>query len=154
MSTAPEAREGGCRCGRVRFRVSGAPMCTMACHCTGCQRMTGSAFSLSSLYPADQFTLLQGEPVIGGLHGATRHFHCDYCMSWLFTRPEGLDGLVNLRTTMLDAPPADPPFLETWTAEALPWVKTGAAHSYEAFPPPDAFAPMIAEFAAHGQANG
>src|SRR5215470_19244491 len=88
---------GGCRCGRVRFRINAAPLLTMACHCTGCQRMTSSAFSLSAAIPSDGFSVTQGEPVIGGLHGPTRHFFCAYCMSWLFTRPEGLDWFVNIR---------------------------------------------------------
>ncbi len=142
-----ETAEGGCRCGRVRFQVTGAPLVTMACHCTGCQRMTASAFSLSSLYPAEAFAILAGEPVLGGLHGDTRHFHCDYCKSWLFTRPDGLDAFVNLRTTMLDSPPAAPPFLESYTDEALPWAATGASYSYPKFPSPESFGTLIAAYA-------
>ena len=42
--------EGGCRCGRVRLRVEAPPLITMACHCTGCQRMSASAFSLTVQY--------------------------------------------------------------------------------------------------------
>jgi hypothetical protein len=37
-------QEGGCRCGQVRIKVTVPPFLTMACQCTGCQRMTGSAF--------------------------------------------------------------------------------------------------------------
>jgi hypothetical protein len=37
--------EGGCRCGRVRFRLAEQPWLEAACHCRGCQRMTASAFS-------------------------------------------------------------------------------------------------------------
>ena len=44
---------GQCRCGATRIEASGPPLITMACHCTGCQRMTGGAYSLSSFYPAD-----------------------------------------------------------------------------------------------------
>ena len=94
--------EGGCRCGQVRLRVSAPPLLTMACHCTGCQRMTASAFSLSAGFPSEGFTVTKGEPVIGGLHGTTRHYFCPHCMSWMFTRPEGFDWFVNLRATMLD----------------------------------------------------
>lgn len=43
-----------------------------------------------------------GEPVIGALHGPNRHFYCGHCTSWVFTRPHGLDWLVNFRATMLD----------------------------------------------------
>ena len=147
MADRDQVREGECRCGQARFRVRGAPILTMACHCTGCQRMTASAFSLSSLYPGSNFEVTEGEPVIGGLHGATRHFFCPHCMSWLFTRPEGLDEFVNVRTTMLDDARSLPPFIETYTSEALPWVKTPAVHSFEKFPATDQYPGLVEEFA-------
>jgi len=150
MSLQPAASipaEGGCRCGRLRLRVTGKPLFTAACHCRGCQKMSASAFSLTSCYAAGQFEIVTGEPVIGGLHGATRHYFCPHCLSWAFTRPEGMEEIVNLRTMMLDDPPRAPPFLETFTSEALPWAKTGATHSFEAFPPMERFQALLAEFA-------
>ena len=141
-----DGREGGCRCGQVRFHVTGKPVITMACHCTGCQRMTASAFSLSALYASGCFEVVQGEPVIGGLHGPTRHFFCPHCMSWLFTRPEGLDDFVNIRATMLDDAKDFAPFIETYTSEALPWAKTPAAHSFEKFPPMEVYPELVTEF--------
>jgi len=140
--------EGQCRCGRVRLRVSGPPLVTMACHCTGCQRMTASAFSLSSLYAAEAFEVTAGEPVIGGLHGATRHFFCPHCLSWLFTRPPGLEGFVNVRSTMLDDAASHAPFIETFTSERLPWAATGAARGFERFPDPERFPALLADYAA------
>lgn len=110
MPTLKLPAEGGCRCGRVRLKISAKPLLTMACHCTGCQRMSASAYSLSAAIPSDGFEIMQGEPVIGGLHGASRHYFCPYCMSWIFTRPEGLDWFVNLRPTMLDEPGWFTPF--------------------------------------------
>jgi len=147
MAEERKVREGVCRCGQVRFRVSAEPVMTMACHCTGCQRMTASAFSLSALYASDSFKVVQGEPVIGGLHGATRHFFCPHCMSWLFTRPEGLDAFVNVRATMFDDAREFAPFIETYTSEALPWAKTPALHSFERLPPMEAYPELMAEFA-------
>jgi hypothetical protein len=126
--------EGGCRCGRLRVRIDAPPLITIACHCTGCQRMSASAFSLSAAIPSDAFAVTRGEPVVGGLHGATRHYFCSYCMSWMFTRPEGLDWFVNLRPTMLDDPGWFEPFVETMTIEKLPWAVTPAVHSFERFP--------------------
>ena len=66
--------EGGCRCGQVRFRIAAPPIITTACHCTGCQRMSASAFSLSAAIPSVAFLVIQGEPVIGGLHGLSSFF--------------------------------------------------------------------------------
>jgi hypothetical protein len=122
-------------------------MITMACHCTGCQRMTASAFSLSALYPRESFEVMQGEPVIGGLHGATRHFFCPHCMSWLFTRPEGLDEFVNVRTAMMDDAALFPPYVEMYTGEKLPWATTLAVHSFETDPSDERFMELVAEFA-------
>ena len=139
-----------CRCDQVLMRITAPPLVTMACHCTGCQRMTASAFSLSVLVPAAGFEVTQGEPAIGGIHGPDRHFHCPRCKSWLFTRPSGLDTLVNVRATMLDDHSWFAPFVETCTAEALPWAKTPAVHSFPNIPDPSVFGPIVAEFAARG----
>lgn len=142
--------DGGCRCGQVRIRVSAPPMLAMACHCAGCQRMSASAYSLSLAIPTEGFEVVAGEPVIGGLHGATRHFFCPHCMSWMFTRPEGLDHFVNLRATMLDDHSWFAPFAETCTREGLPWAKTAAKHSYPGFPEFDAYPKLIEEYATEG----
>ncbi|MDP3593207.1 GFA family protein [Phenylobacterium sp.] len=139
---------GGCRCGQVRVKVSAPPLMTMACHCTGCQKMSASAYSLSAAIPSEGFEITQGEPVIGGLHGASRHYFCPHCMSWMFTRPEGVDFFVNLRPTMLDDTSWFTPFIETFTSEKLPWAATGAPHSYETFPPYEAFDGLIQDYGA------
>ena len=72
--------------------------------------------------------------MIGGLHGPTRHFYCPHCKSWLFTRPDGADHVINVRTPMLDAPEAFAPFMETFTREKLAWVTTPAVRSFDGFP--------------------
>ena len=138
---------GGCRCGQVRLRIDAPPLITMACHCTGCQRMTGSAYSLSAAIPTDAFSVTRGDPAIGGLHGPTRHYFCPHCMSWLFTRNEGMEWFVNVRAAMLDDAQAFPPFVETWTSEKLSWASTPALHSFAALPALDAYEGLIKEYA-------
>lgn len=138
---------GSCRCGRVQFEVTAPPLLTMACHCRGCQKMTGSAFSLSAAIPADGFRVTEGSPAIGGLHGPSRHYFCPHCMSWLFTRPEGIDFFVNVRPTMLEGNAWTAPFIETCTGEKLDWASTPARYSYAEFPPPEAYEQLITEFA-------
>ena len=41
-----EVHRGGCVCGSIRYRVQGEPVRAYVCHCTFCQRFTGSAFSV------------------------------------------------------------------------------------------------------------
>lgn len=116
--------------------------------------MSSSAFSLSAAIPSEGFAVIHGEPVIGGLHGATRHYFCPRCMSWMFTRPEGMDWFVNLRPTMLDAPGWFTPFIETWTSEKLPWATTPAVHSFATLPAFEEFAGLTKAFADQAAASG
>ena len=51
---------GSCRCEQVQFEVTAPPLMTMACHCRGCQKMTGSAFSLSAAIPTEGFRVTRG----------------------------------------------------------------------------------------------
>lgn len=141
---------GSCRCGKVQLKVRGRPVMTMACHCTGCQKMTASAFSLSSLYPEDNVEVSGLEPVIGGLHGDLRHFFCPHCLSWMFTRFDAMGPFVNVRSTMLDDAAGFTPFIETCVSEKLPWAQTPARHSYQQFPPMEAFPRLMGEFAETG----
>ena len=144
---------GHCRCGDIQLRISAPPILTMACHCSGCQRMSASAYSLSAAIPTPGFAVTRGEPVLGGLRDPElRHFFCPSCMSWMFTRPPEivtrfLPEFVNVRATMLEDVSWFSPFVETWTRAKLPWATTPAVHSYAEFPPVEDYAMLLAEFA-------
>jgi hypothetical protein len=142
-----KGQEGQCRCGEVRFRAGGAPLITMACHCRGCQRMSASAFSLNSLYPEDRFEVTAGEPVLGGIKGTSRHYFCPSCMTWVFTRPDALDGFVNARSAMFELAADHRPFMETYASEAVGWATTGAERSFEGVPQENQFSELLGAYA-------
>ena len=140
--------KGACRCGQTRFEITVPPILTAACHCTGCQRMSASAYSLTAMIPVAGFRVTAGEPVRGGLRGPQlHHFFCPQCMSWMFTRIEGMD-FVNVRPTMLEDSSWFVPFIETVTKEKLPWADTPAKYKYEGFPPEADYDNLLREFAA------
>lgn len=148
MDAATLPWQGGCRCGRLRFAVTEPPLLSSACHCSGCQTMASSAFSLTLTVPASGFRVTQGEPVVGGLHGpVAQHFFCSHCMSWVFTRAEGADWFVNVRPTMLDEHRGFEPFVEMATAEKLPWATTPAVHSFAGFPALEAYEGLMEDYA-------
>jgi hypothetical protein len=141
--------EGGCRCGATRIRVTKPPLLTMACHCAGCQRMSASAYSLSVAVPADGFEVIEGEPVLGG-KGRDMHHFCPLCMTWMFTRPPGLDFLVNVRAPVLDDHLWVVPFVETFTGEGYAWARIPAPHSFETMPEMEGWQALTAAFATEG----
>ena len=140
--------EGGCRCGQVRLKVNAPPILTMACHCTGCQKLSASAFSLTVLIPAAGLSLTGREPVIGGLHGAHKQLFCPHCLTWLYTCAEGAP-LVGLRATMLDDTRWFSPFIEVMISEKLPWMTASAPNLFDTAPSVDDFENLTKLFAAH-----
>jgi hypothetical protein len=68
-------------------------------------------------------------------------------MSWLFTRPEGMDEFVNVRSAMLEDFQHYRPFIETYLDEKIAWAVTGAVHSFKTFPPQELFAGLLKEYA-------
>ena len=83
---------GGCVCGAVRYVISQEPLRVYDCHCTVCQRITSSAFSIGMVVPEAAFRAVGAEPrsVPGGVTEAGRHksrFVCPDCGTWLFGAP-------------------------------------------------------------------
>jgi hypothetical protein len=52
--------EGGCVCGAVRYVTRGDPLRVTVCHCTWCQRRTGTAFSVEPVFNDDQVEVRGG----------------------------------------------------------------------------------------------
>ncbi|MEQ8280556.1 MAG: GFA family protein [Deltaproteobacteria bacterium] len=54
--------EGHCTCRQIRYRLEGDPLFVHCCHCSWCQRETGTAFALNAMYEATRVEVLEGEP--------------------------------------------------------------------------------------------
>jgi hypothetical protein len=55
-------------------------------------------------------------------------------------------GFVNVRATLLDDASWFAPWMETQTAEKLPWAETGAKVSFQRFPAIDEYQDLIARY--------
>ena len=80
---------GGCVCGSVRYEVTAEPISVYACHCTDCQRITSSAFSIGVVVPDEAFRLTGNDPrsAPGGVTAAGRvksRLVCSDCGTWMF----------------------------------------------------------------------
>jgi len=130
---------GGCLCGAVRYRFAGSPLAFYVCHCTDCQKQTGSAFGLSMIVKRDDVELLQGTPqmfqvqVSGGR--TKRGTFCRACSARVWGAPVKVPQLYVLRPGTFDTPFPRPPFGDIWTRSARPWVSFTAGPQFEAQPP-------------------
>ncbi len=130
--------EGGCACGRVRYRLEFAPMFVHCCHCRDCQRQTGSAFVLNALIEADRIATLSGnlEPVRMPTDSGRPHhiFRCPACQTAVWSEYGGLSALRFVRVGTLEDPAALPPDVHIYTRSKLPWVALPeAVPAFEAY---------------------
>jgi hypothetical protein len=122
-----EAFEGGCSCGVVRYRMTGAPMFVHCCHCATCQTETGSAFVLNALIEADRVETIAGapEPVMTPSESGKGQnvWRCPECRVALWSNyGGGADLLRFVRIGTLDDPSALPPDVHIYTRSKLAWV--------------------------------
>ena len=157
MSSAgfPTPLRGQCRCGRIRYQVTKAPRFTFACHCSDCQQLTSSAFSLGMAVDESAFAL-EGDPhcwqKTGDSGGWSRQFTCPDCTGWTHTTTQGTAGLVIVRPTTLYDHSWFRPIAQLFTRSALPWALMPVQFSFEKeFEDP---APIEKAFALGGIAPG
>jgi hypothetical protein len=111
---------GGCNCGAVRFEVSRPFEGAMYCHCTRCQRRTGTAASANARTTPEAFRLIQGEDRLRSWDppdGAPKFF-CGDCGSAVFSRSPGSIGI---RLGGLDTDPGIRPAYRQYVAYAVAW---------------------------------
>lgn len=46
-----------CQCGQLTVELPGPSPAVVACHCTDCQRRSGSPFGVLAYYPANQLAI-------------------------------------------------------------------------------------------------
>jgi hypothetical protein len=102
-----ELIEGGCRCGRVRYRVKLDRLPNVyACHCRDCQTWTGSAFSMQFFLPEAQLEVT-GEPALFELTSAdgeriSRQRACPVCFARVYNTNSARPGMAGVRAGTLD----------------------------------------------------
>ncbi len=50
-----DIHKGRCQCGAVEYEFTGSPQTVHACHCSECQKRSGSAFGLTMIVNKDSF---------------------------------------------------------------------------------------------------
>jgi hypothetical protein len=117
-------RVGGCLCGTVRYEVTEAPRLVYTCHCTDCQDLTSSAFSVAIAVAG--FRLTGGEPrpleAIADSGRTKIRWVCPQCGCWLFSTGKPGDGLIRVQAGTLDDTSWPRPTKHFWLRSKQPWI--------------------------------
>ncbi len=124
-------RVATCHCGQLRFACVGEPAKISLCHCTDCQRRTGSLFSVAAFFDRSQTRVVGGtaahyaRPSASGF-AVTFHF-CRDCGTSLWWEPERLPHLVGVAAGAFADPAFPMPDQAVWCQDAHPWIALPAA---------------------------
>jgi hypothetical protein len=117
---------GSCLCGAVTYSCTADPLFTAICHCTECQKQTGTAFSIIVGVPKAAFQV-EGNPstftTIGDdTHKETiRHF-CGNCGSPVVSFAEATPDVVYIKAGTLEDRSWLEPQVHVWASSAQPWL--------------------------------
>jgi hypothetical protein len=115
---------GGCLCGGVRFELSAPPAAAGYCHCTRCQKRTGTGSSVQARIDGRTFRLVQGEALVSAWRhpdGGFEKCFCSACGSHLFSRNPDDPAQMSVRMAAFDEDPGVRPTWRTFVAYAAPW---------------------------------
>ena len=120
------AIEGGCLCGQARYRLVAEPLTCYVCHCTECQRRTGSAFSTALIVNTEALELIKGtsSPYRAALSGGRikSGLHCAECSTRLWGTIQSAPTIRVMQPGTLDESMRFGPVAHVWIKSALPWV--------------------------------
>src|SRR3954451_21347682 len=118
---------GGCVCGGVRYEVTEPFVSANYCHCTRCQRRTGTASSANARAADGSFRIVQGQELEkvwdpGG--GGFRKAFCSNCGAAPYSCNPALGADVGARLGTVDGPPGIRPQKRRFADCAAVWGPT------------------------------
>ena len=114
---------GACGCGAIRFEVTAPFLSASYCHCTRCQRRSGTAASANARAEAGSVRVVEGadELRVWAPEGGFEKLFCGLCGSALFSRPPGREEVIGVRLGALDGDPGVRPQWHQYVAYAASW---------------------------------
>ena len=138
---------GGCFCGACRYELTAPPLAVWACHCTDCQRQTGSAFNMTMPAPRPAFRFTAGDPAaferVTASGRTTVIRFCGACGARLIA--ESNPETVVIRPGTLDDATWVRPVTQHFMRSAHPWAHIDGAKPYEEAAPFSEIAVLWAE---------
>jgi hypothetical protein len=115
---------GGCLCGAVRFELDKPPTDAGYCHCTRCQRRTGTAASAQARVDGRSFRLTSGADSLGAWRhpdGGNEKCFCTRCGAHLISRNPDDPAQMVVRMSAFDGDPGVRPSSRSFVAYAASW---------------------------------
>ena len=122
-------RHASCTCGKLTVACEGEPVRLSMCHCTACQKRTGSLFGIQARFPNDKVTIAGPSTEylrIGDEGGrVTTHF-CPSCGSTVFWEIDAMPGVTAVAVGAFADKDLPPPKIAVYVERRPEWAKMPA----------------------------
>jgi hypothetical protein len=112
---------GGCACGAIRYEIAAMPLLLYACHCTDCQRRSGSAFALNMPVASKTLRIVKGTPTGWRSGGTTTSWFCGDCGCRIYGERDERPDAMTIRAGTLDDTTWLRPAAHIFMRSAQPW---------------------------------
>jgi hypothetical protein len=122
------AIKGSCVCGQVTYTASADPVFTGVCHCTSCQKLSGSAFGVVIGLPGASVSISGTTRAFDATGDSGKPVHrrfCPECGSPIASDVDVMPGVIMLSAGTLDDPSWVKPTMQIYCDSAQPWVALG-----------------------------
>ncbi len=119
----PPTLTGACACGAVRFEIDAPLVAAAYCHCTRCQRRSGTASQGSAKIEPGSMRITAGEDQLRAWYagdGLEKVF-CGTCGGHLLARDHDTHAIAIVRLGAIDGDPGVRPAARQFTASTAAW---------------------------------
>src|SRR5665213_1547156 len=119
-----QSYEGGCLCGKLRFRVARAALESGYCHCRMCQKNSGAPVVAWTTFATAGFSWLAGTPGRYQSSARAERLFCADSGTYLVFHNAAPPAEISINTASFDDPSAFPPRMHIYAASRIPWFRT------------------------------
>jgi hypothetical protein len=129
----PATLNGGCLCGAIRYTISADVTELRACHCTSCQKMSGTGNSVNAIVPSKDFKLEKGAlkrfSATADSGRMLNRYFCGDCGSHIYSQREVTPERMVVRAGTIENAPPMKITSHLWTKSKRPWSHIDPASS-------------------------
>jgi len=118
---------GGCLCGKIRYNSEAEPLMTALCHCTHCQKQSGSAYTIIVGVPMPEFSVAGDSLAVYQDTGTDTdqpvwRYFCQQCGSPIYTKADVAPSIAFIKAGTLDDTSWLKPQMNIWCSSAQSWI--------------------------------
>lgn len=117
---------GKCQCGNIEYQISQPFLKQLACHCTECQKLSATAFSISAIINQESFKLISGELAtytrIADSGLTNNCYFCPKCGNRIYHQNPDKPEIIRLKPGTLEDTSVINPSIHVWLQSKQAWV--------------------------------